>query len=217
MDRPLPISLVVFDCDGILLESVDVKTKAFAQTVAEHGAEAVTRLIDYHMAHGGVSRYEKFEWFYREVLGREITQNELQALGGRFKQLAFEGVMNAPMVQGAMDAIEALHGKLPLYVVSGTPHEELNMVLDTRTLTPFFQGIYGSPPDKIELLHRIIKQQSVYPAEILMIGDSTTDLMAAQECGTLFYGRGRQFEKSGWPWSNDLHGLVDHIDAKNIG
>lgn len=212
----MPISLVVFDCDGILLESVDVKTKAFGQTVAEHGSKAVTRLINYHMEHGGVSRYKKFEWFYTEVLGRKITEHELQTLAEHFKQLAFDGVMNAPMVQGAMEALESLHGRIPLFVVSGTPHEELVQVLNGRNLDRFFQGVYGSPPGKADLLRRIIKQQGVTPKEILMVGDSTTDLAAAEECGTFFYGRGEQVVQSGWPWSEDLHGLMEYINSRNI-
>ena len=80
----LPISLIVFDCDGVLLESVDVKTMVFGETVTEHGPEAVSKLLDYHMANGGVSRYKKFEWFYREVLDCEITKDQSEALGERF-------------------------------------------------------------------------------------------------------------------------------------
>lgn len=212
----MPISLVVFDCDGVLLESVDVKTKAFGQTVAEHGSKAVTRLINYHIAHGGVSRYKKFEWFYAEVLGREITEHELQTLAERFKQLAFDGVMSAPMVQGAMEALESLHGRIPLFVASGTPHEELVQVLNGRNLDRFFQGVYGSPPGKADLLRRIIKQQGVTPKEILMVGDSTTDLVAAEECGIFFYCRGKQLKQSGWPWSEDLHGLMGYINSRNL-
>ncbi len=212
----MPISLVVFDCDGVLLESVDVKTKAFGQTVAEHGSEAVTRLINYHMEHGGVSRYKKFEWFYTEVLGREITEHELQTLAERFKQLAFDGVMRAPMVQGAMEALESLHGRIPLFVASGTPHDELAQVFNERNLDRFFQGVYGFPPGKADLLRRIIKQQGVTPKEILMVGDSTTDLVAAEECGIFFYCRGEQLKQSGWPWSEDLHGLVEYINGSNL-
>lgn len=211
MRSTLPISLVVFDCDGVLLESVDVKTKAFALTVEEHGPEAVSRLIDYHMANGGVSRYKKFEWFYREVLDCDITLDQLQALGERFKQLAFDGVMNAPMVTGVLECIKALHNQIPMYVASGAPKEELIAVLNARNLSCYFKESYGSPPGKAELLQRILHQTGTEPKKTIMVGDSPTDLAAAQTCGTLFYGRGEHFKQSGWPWSKDLHGLLAHI------
>ena len=47
-----PLDLVIFDCDGVILESVDVKTQAFGLAVAEHGPEAVDRLLEYHLENG---------------------------------------------------------------------------------------------------------------------------------------------------------------------
>lgn len=38
----MALSLIVFDCDGVILESVDAKTKAFAQVAEPLGAEAAT-------------------------------------------------------------------------------------------------------------------------------------------------------------------------------
>lgn len=211
----MPISLIVFDCDGVILESVDVKTKAFGRTMEKYGPEAVSRFIDYHVANGGVSRYKKFEWFYREVLGRTIDEAELASLAECFKNLVFEGVMNAPMVRGALASIETLHHRMPMYVASGTPTEELTQVLNARNLTRFFKGVYGSPPAKTELLKHIIEQEGTDPADTLMIGDSSTDLAAAQACGTLFWGRGESFKQSGWPWSEDLRHLLRYIDDAN--
>lgn len=211
-----PISIVVFDCDGVILESVDVKTNAFGQTVAEYGPEAVSRLLDYHMANGGVSRYRKFEWFYREVLGREITKDQLQALGERFKQLAFDGVMNAPMVPGALECIETIYRKIPMYVASGAPHDELGAVLRARNLLSFFKGVHGSPPGKTELLKRIIADEGANAAEMLMVGDSPTDLKAAEACGAQFYGRGEMFRDSGYPWFENLGGLLGFISERGL-
>ena len=216
MANNLTISLVIFDCDGVILESVDVKTKAFGLTVAEHGSQAVARLMEYHAANGGVSRYKKFEWFYREVLGREISQNELQTLGERFKHLTFDGLMNVPMVAGALECIEALHNQIPMYVASGAPQEELTQVLDARNLSRYFKGSYGSPPDKTQLLRRILHQTKFEPTKSIMVGDSSTDLNAAQACGTLFFGRGEYFRQSGWPWSRNLYGFLEYVRTTNI-
>ena len=49
----MALSLIVFDCDGVILESVDAKTKAFAQVAEPLGAEARDRLVLYHTLHGG--------------------------------------------------------------------------------------------------------------------------------------------------------------------
>ena len=208
----MPISLVVFDCDGVILESVDVKTLAFGQIVEQHGAEAVSRMTEYHLAHGGVSRIRKFEWFYDEVLGRKITENELQALSCKFRQLAFEGVMRSPMVPGIMETLESLHGRLPMYVASGTPKDELVQVLDARNLTRFFNGVYGTPPEKSELLRRIIEKAGIAPNDTLMVGDSSTDLDAALFCGSRFFGVGAEFAETSSPFAHDCIALAQWIN-----
>ncbi|GFM38127.1 HAD family hydrolase [Desulfovibrio psychrotolerans] len=207
----MPVSLIVFDCDGVILESVEAKTHAFGQVVAEFGPEAVARLITYHNANGGVSRYKKFEWFYAEVLDKSITEEQSQAMGRKFEELSFANVMSAPMVPGALEAIRSFHGRIPMYVASGAPHEELNVILKERGLSGYFEGIYGSPPGKTELLRLCIERAGVQAAETLMVGDSSTDLKAAEANGTLFYGRGKGFADSAWPWGEDLRPLF--LDA----
>ncbi|MFV0423098.1 HAD family hydrolase [Oleidesulfovibrio sp.] len=207
----MALDLVVFDCDGVLLETVEVKTRAFGRTVEEFGPQAVQRLLDYHMAHGGVSRYKKFEWFYAEVLGRTITDKEMQDLGERFTKFAFEEVVAAPAVDGALETIQALYGKVPMYVASGAPHDELTYVLEAKGLTGYFQGIFGSPPHKTALLADILRHTGADPQKTVMVGDSSTDLEAATACGTRYFGRGSSFATSGHPWAEDLHPLKEHL------
>ena len=208
----LPISLVVFDCDGVILESVEVKTLAFGRIVEKFGPDAVVRMNEYHLSHGGVSRFRKFEWFYDEVVGCKITEGELLALSEEFRQLVFEGVMRSPMVPGIMETLESLYGKLPMYVASGTPHDELLEVLDARNLTRFFKGVYGTPPGKTELLRRIIEREGIAPNETLMVGDSSTDLDAAQVCGASFFGIGDEFAETSWPLGRDCTVLAQWIN-----
>lgn len=59
----MSLACIVFDCDGVILDSVPTKTRAFARLAEPYGAEARDRFVMYHMTHGGVSRYRKFAWF----------------------------------------------------------------------------------------------------------------------------------------------------------
>lgn len=209
----MALSCIVFDCDGVILESVPIKTRAFARVAAPFGDEAVDRLLIYHKAHGGVSRYTKFEWLYREVLGREITQEELAALGRQYAEIAFEEVCRCELVPGVEAVFKRWQGWVPMYVCSGAPHEELNCILKGRGLDQYFAGIYGSPPAKAELLRCIITQAGVEPITTVMVGDSVTDLDAAETVGTLFYGRGGELQGGGFPWGEDLTGLNEWLEA----
>lgn len=205
------LSAVVFDCDGVLIESNVVKTLAFGQTVKAFGQKAMDQLMNYHREYGGISRFKKFEWFYREVVKAPLSDETMDALCDRFTRLCIESVLDAPMVAGAKESLERLSGRLPMFVASGTPDKELKDILIQRKLAPYFKGIHGTPPEKQDLLDRIITENRLDPAEVLMVGDAITDLKAAQYCQTLFYGRGKRFSDDKVPWSEDLMGLVDYL------
>ena len=209
----MTLACIVFDCDGVILESVPVKTRAFARIAEPFGSAAMNRLVAYHKAHGGVSRYKKFEWLYREVLGREITQEELEYLGRRYAEIAFDEICRCELVPGVEDVLKRWKGRVPMYVCSGAPHAELNIILNARGLNQYFAGIYGSPPAKATLLGSIIDLAGTDPATVVMVGDSVTDLDAAKAVGTLFYGRGDELKGGSFPWSKDLTALNEWLES----
>jgi len=207
------IRCVVLDCDGVILETVGLKTTAFARSAEHLGPEAVRLLVDYHVRHGGVSRYEKYRHLWRELFGREIADSEMQDMVGRFLAAAADALPEAPFVPGAREFITAWWERLPLYVASGAPDGELKALLRIKQVDCFFKAIHGSPAPKAELLAGIVAREAVAPSETLMVGDSDTDLQAARRVGTLFYGRGPFPEP--WPWAEDLTGLGAFIEHHN--
>jgi phosphoglycolate phosphatase-like HAD superfamily hydrolase len=169
----------------------------------------------YHAAHGGVSRYKKFEWFFQEILGRSITPEESAEWGRLFAEYALDEVRACRLIAGAQEVLDAWRGRLPLRVCSGAPQEELRVVLREHRLENYFDGIYGYPPAKARLLARIVAGTGLPPDTVLMVGDAVTDREAAEYAGTLFYGVGEQLRGGDFPWGPDLTGLNDWI-AKNL-
>ncbi len=115
------------------------------------------------------------------------------------------------MVAGARETLDVLKGRVPIFVASGTPEKELVDILTQRGLSPYFQGIHGTPPEKEHLLEGIISTNHFAPSTVMMVGDASTDLKAAQYCGSLFYGRGESFLKDNVPWGDDLTGLSEYL------
>lgn len=199
------LKCLVFDCDGVILDSVPVKTKAFGRLAEPYGAEARDRFMLYHTLHGGVSRYLKFEWFFREYLHREITPEESAAWGKKFEEYALEEVRRCPLIPGIVETLQTWHGKLPMYVCTGAPARETSEILKERGLLGYFRAVYGSPPAKAVMLRAIIeKDAKVEPDQTLMVGDASTDRDAAEETGALFYGTGPDLKGGNFPWSQDL-------------
>jgi len=102
------LSAVVFDCDGVLIESNAIKTLAFGQTVDEFGQKAMDQLMNHHRENGGISRFKKFEWFYREVVNAPLSDEMMNTLCDRFTQLCIESVLDASKVLMVGDAVNDL-------------------------------------------------------------------------------------------------------------
>jgi phosphoglycolate phosphatase-like HAD superfamily hydrolase len=203
------LEAVVFDCDGVILESADIKSEAFRRLGGLFGPEIQNRFYEHHLRHAGVSRYEKFAWLYRAEFGREITAEESRRLGELFSGHCLEAVLAAPFVPGFEEALAWFKSRaVPLFVASGTPQAELETVLTAKGLAKSFQAVLGTPPAKSRLLGRIVTEGGFDPGRVLMVGDGETDLQAARENGTLFFGRGAGFQGRGLPWAEDLAGLA---------
>ena len=54
-------SSIVFDFDGVITDSVNVKTEAFYEIYKEYGEEIALRVTHHNNANKGVSRYKKLE------------------------------------------------------------------------------------------------------------------------------------------------------------
>lgn len=185
-----PISGIVFDFDGVILESADVKTAAFIELYAEHGAEVVGRVREHHLANLGVSRFKKFAWIAENVLGRPLTDEESTALGNRFTDLALAKVLAAPFVPGAEAAIAELSARgLPMFVASGTPHDELHLIVTHRGLVGSFHEVHGAPREKPEILCDVLARHGLAADHVLFVGDGMTDYKAACAAGTAFLAR----------------------------
>lgn len=209
----MSLRCLVFDCDGVLLDSVPAKTEAFARLARPYGKDAEKRFVQFHEDHGGVSRYEKFAWFYKEILGKTITPQDSQTCGDTFKAYCREELRRCQEIKGARAVLEDWYGRLPLYVCSGAPEEEQREILAEHDLARFFDGIFGSPPKKAILLQNILAQAGISPREALMIGDASTDLDAARAAGTHFYGVGELLRGGDYPWAMDLTELSAYISV----
>ncbi len=205
----------MFDFDGVLVESVDLKTRAFAALYEEHGKEVAAAVVDYHLAHGGLSRFEKFRHCHRAFLGRELAVDEERSLGERFAVLVEDAVVAAGWIPGAHEFLEDWHQRLPLFVASGTPEEELLRIVRRRNMAHYFAGVGGTPSTKGQLIAGFARAAGIAPARVLMVGDSTTDYEGARDAGSDFAAVASPSTAklgSGVPVLEDLRGLAELIE-----
>jgi HAD superfamily hydrolase (TIGR01549 family) len=184
----MTLRAVGLDCDGVILESFDIKTRAFRQLFADRPAH-VEAILQYHLANGGTSRYEKLRYVHERILREPLSVEAEARLGERFASLVVDEVLRSRFVPGAEEFLREYAGRLPLFVVSGTPEEELRLIVERRGLREHFRGVYGSPRRKEEILRGILSAHRWQPAELLFVGDAFNDWQAAAAAGVVFVGR----------------------------
>lgn len=191
---------IIFDFDGVIAESGDIKTQAFAALYRPHGAEIIAEVVKYHTQNGGLSRYNKFRYFQQQLLNRPpLTPEEEQALDRRFSELVVEAVIAAEAVPGANELIQQQYSRIPLFVASGTPETELRIIVERRGLAGYFQQVRGAPKLKETLIAEILADHALNPEHVLMIGDAMADYAGAQANGTAFLGRVRPGDSNPFP------------------
>lgn len=178
---------VAFDFDGVLVESGNIKTEAFAQMFRPFGAEIEKKVVAHHLEHGGISRYKKVRYYYETYLQRSISQAEVDQICEQFSQLVVQKVIQAPLVQGIENFLQ--QNQLPLFIISGTPEQELKEIVQQRQMQKYFQRVYGSPQLKEIWLQTILDDYQWLPHELVFIGDSQSDYHSAHKVGVHFIGR----------------------------
>lgn len=177
---------IIFDFDGVILDSVDCKTEAFRKIYQPYGDHISSQVVKYHLENGGVSRFEKFKYWHKNHLNIDLSEEDLSGLSQMFSELVVQNVLNSPPVLGVFDFISKYSSKFNLFLISGTPHDEINTIVNELGLNRYFKEILGSPQDKIHWSSFLIQKYNLNPKTTIFLGDATTDYEAAQVSGFHF-------------------------------
>ena len=197
---------LIFDCDGVLLDSNQVKTDALVAAGLCYSEDAAMSLVEYHRENGGVSRYRKFSYFLREIVGVVADEAALQELLNIFALEVRKGLLTCP-VSTALPYLQQLDPEINRLVVSGGDQNELRKVFYEREIDTIFDGgIFGSPDAKETILKRELESGNIkHPA--LFFGDSRYDHEVASSFGIDFIFVSGWTEFTEWREYQDCHGF----------
>lgn len=179
--------VVVFDCDGVLLDSNNFKSGIFRDVLAAHGypESEIDAFTDFQKRNFGTSRYRLFQAVVDGQFG-EVRKVSCDALIAAFGEMCHSGYVEqaeSPGLRASLDRAQS-DGRA-LYVVSGSDEEELRAVFAARGLTGYFREIYGSPRTKDENM-RLVRDAHPPQSRILFVGDAEADMNAARAAGADF-------------------------------
>lgn len=182
------IQAIFFDFDGVILESVNVKGWAFGE-LFEGYPEHIDEIVAFHYANGGMSRFDKFQYIHKNILQRPLPAYEFERLCKKFSHLVYHRIVESDYVPGALEFIQKYADKILLYIISGTPQEEMVRIVEAKGLSTYFRGVFGSPVSKSAWAKTIIAEDNLDHGEVLFVGDAMSDYQAAVENGLVFAAR----------------------------
>lgn len=182
------IKNIIFDFDGVILDSIPTKTEGFRKLFAGFPKVKVDSIVCYHKENGGMSRYDKIRYFFNILLDQYVSEADINLYAEKYSEITLEELCDPKyIIEDALSFIMHYHNKFKLHVASGADEKDLLTICRRQGIDSLFISIHGSPQKKSEIIRKIISQNSYNPCETILVGDSVNDYQAAKENNISFF------------------------------
>ena len=171
---------IIFDFDGVILNSHKVKTVGFYFTFKKFGNSIGSKAKNYHLKNIGISRFAKFRYIKKKILGD--NKIKITDLNKKFNDYCFNKIISLKVNHHLLNFLKKNYKKYDFFISTGTPEKEIIKILKNKGIFHFFKKIYGSPRKKVEHINLIKKRKQ----KRIFIGDSEEDLFSAKKTSTFF-------------------------------
>lgn len=180
---------ILWDFDGVIMDSMAVRDKGFEIVLQDYPQEQVSLLMDYHRKNGGLSRYNKFRYFFEEIRKETVTDAEIAILAENFSAVMLENLLDSSLlIEDSLSFIKDNYLKYLMHIVSGSDGNELRYICEHLGLSNYFVSIHGSPCPKKQLVKELIEVNNYHKEDMVLIGDSVNDYDAAEFNSISFIG-----------------------------
>ena len=195
------IKHIIFDFDGVILESNDVKIEGFYKLFEEFGEDDAGKVSQYFANNAGLSRYDVIEYFFSDITKQKVNDEILAKYAKKYSDIVKNEVIKSKFVFGCKEFIQE-NKKYDCYIVSSSAQSDLKYICEKLDIGKYFKDILGSPTKKAVNIKNIIDKYNLSKAETVYIGDSLNDYHATMKNDIIFIGRDS--------------GVYDFSEIKNI-
>ena len=185
---------VFWDFDGVIKDSVEGKSEAFEKLFLPFGVGISKKVRLHHEDNEGVSRFDKLP-LYLKWAGLEPSQTLIKEYAENFSILVKQTVIDSEWVRGVLIYLQKNCKKQQFFLVTATPQEEIEAILNALKITEYFSEVIGSPTPKNEAIKMLLDRYNIESRQAVMIGDSISDYMAATENQVKFVLRKTKLNK----------------------
>jgi HAD superfamily hydrolase (TIGR01509 family) len=176
------IEAIVFDLDGVLVDSEHVWDVARMSLAEERGGRWTDN------ASRDMMGMSSLEWshYMRDEIGIDEEPEEISAEVVRRLERIYR--VELPLMEGAVEAVESLAAHWPLGLASSSNRELIDLVLDLSGLDRFFAATVsseevarGKPAPDVYL--ETARRLDVAPEQCAAVEDSENGILAAKAAG----------------------------------
>lgn len=184
MDPLTGFEAVIFDMDGVIVDSEPLHERAFREVFAQMGYGEDRHGIEFTQYYG---KSDRALWSDFIALHRPAQSlDELMA----WKQRHFVGILreHQPIFPPIPDLVAGLAARVPLALASGSNHPVIDEVLAMRGLRQYFSAVVSvqdvsRPKPFPDVFLRAAELLGVAPGRCIVIEDSAAGVQAAREAG----------------------------------
>lgn len=174
---------IVFDFDGVLVKSNNLKRECFLKIASLYDDQISKRFEQYCERYPGETRFQKMRWLERELneVGVDISQDQLVS---QYSYCVKTGLKETECVDD-LRKVKQSGPNVPWSIVSSAPGDEIRWYLRQREWIDLFEdGVYGAPRTKATVFKE--EYDASDRQRMLFLGDSKSDFEVAQEFGINF-------------------------------
>lgn len=188
MKELLNKKVILWDFDGVILNSAEIREEGFVQVLSNYPTEKVELLLKYHKENGGLSRYDKFEYFFKHILKIKMDQEILDRLAIEFSIIMKKALTDKKLlIEEVNNFIHNEQNNFNMHIVSGSDENELKYLCEKLGILNNFNSVHGSPTPKNLIVKNLIERENYQKSKICLIGDSINDFNAAIANNIDFY------------------------------
>ena len=167
---------VIFDFDGVIVNSHRIKTLAFYNIFKKYGINTAKKAKKFHLENIGKSRYFKFKYILKNKFPKKRVKGEIENLDNNFDFFVEKKLKKLKPSKHLIKFLKHNSNSTHKFISSGTPQKKIIKILKEKKLFKYFDKVYGSPSTKVDHINQIKKNNK----KCIFIGDSIEDYKAAK-------------------------------------
>lgn len=184
----MPLHAVIFDLDGLIVDSEPLQRRAFNQLLVHHGINYQIDDEEYGRFFVGVSVQDNANWLTTH-LGLNRTADQIRVDQDAIYMSLIEDSQNLVARDGLYDLLGYLESRgVTCSVATGSPRHQVEIILRALKIESFFRTVVtgseiSNPKPHPEVYTRAIQSLRVDPNHAIALEDSAAGVAAAKSAG----------------------------------